>query len=220
MSVGSGHIPNETIDRLFSYLRPLMCVLNRGSVTVSSRELAEICTVNPSVVRKDFSYIGSLGTRGVGYNVRELIESIRRALKFDNDIRIAVVGVGNIGRALLEHPRFGFEGFKIVAAFDSSPEKVGQTVGQVTVEDAADLEKRLQSEAVQLVIVAVPEICAPDVARRVGDAGVNSVLSFTPCGLAMPDNVNVTSVDLSLEMARLVYHSCSQEGLRIGDGAA
>lgn len=187
---------------------------------MSSRELARLCKVNPSVIRRDFSYVGNLGTRGVGYGVVELMENIRRALKFDDDMKIALVGVGNIGRALLEHVRFGMEGFKIVAAFDNNPEKIGRTVGRLVVEDAIALEERIQSEAIQLVIVAVPEICAPDVARRVGDAGVNSVLSFSPCGLAMPDNVRVTCVDLSLEMARLVYHSSSRDGARGKDGAA
>lgn len=197
-----------------------MCLVNRGTRTVSSRELARLCRVNPSVVRKDFSYIGNLGTRGVGYQAPELVANIRRTLKFDEDMRIALVGVGNVGRALLEHARFGLEGFNIVVAFDNSPDKIGRAVGKLVVEDAVTLEERLRAERIQLAIVAVPEICAPEIARRVGNAGVESVLSFTPCGLAMPDSVRVTCVDVSLEMARLVYHARAQDGARNRDGAA
>jgi redox-sensing transcriptional repressor len=204
-------VPNETIDRLFIYFRVLVCLLREGTDAISSQELAGICHVNPSVVRKDFSYFGSLGTRGVGYRVGDLIGSIRSTLRFDDGTRVAVVGVGNIGRALLEHSGFESEGFKIVAAFDSDPEKVGRRIGKLVVEDPADLEERVESERIELVILTVPESSAPAVAKRLGDAGVRSILSFAPCELAMPDNVNVTCVDLSVAMARLVYHSYFQE---------
>jgi redox-sensing transcriptional repressor len=200
-------IPIETADRLFSYLRPLMCLRKEGADTVVSRDLARLCHVKPAVVRKDLSYLGSVGTRGVGYNVRELIESIRRMLRFDDDVRVAVIGVGNIGKALLEQSRFEFEGFRIVTAFDSDPDVVGRMVGKVVIQDAADLEDRIQSEAIQLAILAVPESSAPAVAQRLGRAGVRCILSFAPCELAMPDDVKVTCVDLSVMMARLVYHS-------------
>jgi redox-sensing transcriptional repressor len=210
-------VPNETADRLFSYLRPLMCLLKEGTETVVSRDLAGLVHVNPAVVRKDLSYLGSVGTRGVGYKVKELIESIRRTLRFDEDVRVAVVGVGNIGKALLEQARFEFEGFRIVMAFDSDLEVVGRRIGKVVVEDAANLEERIRSEGVVLAILAVPESSAPAVAKRLGSAGIRCVLSFAPCELAMPDNVKVTCVDLSVTMARLVYHSyvrdrCDEEG--------
>lgn len=205
--MGTRSAPSETIDRLFSYLRPLMCLLRDGTGTVSSQELASICNVNPSLVRKDFSYFGSLGTRGVGYNVGELIGSIRSILGFDRDTGVAVVGVGNIGRALLERSGFELEGFRIVAAFDSNPEKIGREVGGVVIEDAANLEETIKSKGIRLAVVAVPESSAPTIAGRLADAGVKSILSFTPCELVMPENVKVTCVDLSLAMARLVYHS-------------
>jgi len=204
-------VPSETTDRLFFYLRPLMCLVNEGTETVLSRELARICRVKPSVVRKDLSYLGSVGTRGVGYNVKSLIESIRSMLRFDQDIRVAVVGVGNIGRAVLEQSRFELEGFRIVMAFDSDPEVVGRRVGKVVVEDSAGLEERIEAEGIRLAILAVPESAAPKVARTLGNAGVKCILSFAPCELAMPSNVKVTCIDLSVTMARLVYHSYSEE---------
>lgn len=201
-------MPRKTIDRLFTYFRVLTCLLREGTDTVSSKQMADLCGVNPSVVRKDLSFFGSLGTRGVGYEVRTLLASIRSALGFDRDMGIALVGVGNIGRALLEHAGFEFEGFRIVMAFDSDPEKVGRKIGKVVVEDVSQLEKRIASERTCLAILAVPESSAPEVARRLANAGVKSILSFAPCELAMPDNVKVTCVDLSVAMARLVYESC------------
>jgi len=211
-------VPGETIDRLFIYLRPLMCLLQEGTKTVSSRDLARLCSVDPSVVRKDFSYLGRLGKRGVGYSVDELIRSIRSTLRLDQDTRVALVGVGNIGKALLEQARFEFEGFRIVRAFDSNPELIGRRFGRVTVEDAENLDERIRSDGIQLAILAVPEASSTDVARRLGDAGIRCILSFAPCNIAMPGNVKVTCVDLSLAMARLAYHSYFPDGCMEEEG--
>jgi redox-sensing transcriptional repressor len=207
MVLQSREIPRETIDRLFVYFRGLMCLKREGKDVTSSSELADVCHVSATAVRKDLSFFGRLGTRGVGYKVDELVASIRKALRFDDATGVAVVGIGNIGTALLEHSTFESEGFHIIAAFDSAPDKIGRTVGGIAVEDMADVEERVKEEGIELVILAVPEPSAADVARRLGDAGVKSILSFTPCELTMPDNVNVTCVDLSVAMARLVYHS-------------
>jgi hypothetical protein len=127
-------IPEETTNRLFTYLRPLMCLRREGTDIVSSQELAAMCDVHPAVVRKDFSYVGTLGTRGVGYKVDELIEMIRSMLRFDREVPVAVVGVGHIGEAVLEHTMFEFEGFRIAMAFDSDPERIGRKVGKVVIE--------------------------------------------------------------------------------------
>ncbi len=207
MVLQSREIPRETIDRLFVYFRALTCLKREGKDTTSSRELADVCHVNASAVRKDLSFFGRLGTRGVGYKVDELVTEIRKALRFDDATGVAVVGIGNVGTALLEHSTFESEGFHIIAAFDSAPDKIGLTIGSITVEDIAGIEKRVKEEGIELVILAVPEPSAADVARRLGNAGVKSILSFAPCELTMPDNVNVICVDLSVAMARLVYHS-------------
>jgi redox-sensing transcriptional repressor len=207
MVLHSRQIPKETIDRLFIYFRGLMCLKREGKDATSSSELADVCHVNASAVRKDLSYFGRLGTRGVGYKVDELVTEIRKALRFDDATAVAVVGIGNIGTALLEHSTFELEGFQIVAAFDSDRDKIGRTIGSIVIEDMADVEKRVKEESIELVILAVPEPSAAEVARRLGDAGVKSILSFAPCELTMPDNVNVTCVDLSVAMARLVYHA-------------
>lgn len=204
-------IPDETIDRLFGYLRPLMCLRRDGTETILSRDLARLCSVAPTVLRKDFSYVGRLGTRGVGYNVDELIRGIRRKLRFHEETRVALVGVGNIGRALLEQSRFELEGFRIVLAFDNNEEKIGRRMGKVVIDDAALIEEKLASEKTHVAILTVPEADAPAMAERLASAGVKSILSFAPCETAMPANVKVTCVDLSLTMARLVYRSCVRD---------
>jgi redox-sensing transcriptional repressor len=200
-------IPNETIGRLFPYLRALMCLSKEGAETVSSYRLAELCHLNPSIIRKDLSYFGELGKRGVGYNVNDLIDDIRNILGLVPVKRVALVGAGNIGKALLSYSNFELEGFKIVMAFDNQSGMIGRKINQVTVEDVTKLEDRIQSENIQLAILAVPEEAVSGIARRLAGAGVNAILSFAPCQPAMPDDVNVTCVDLSTEMARLIYYS-------------
>jgi len=199
-------IPDETAGRLFSYLRALLCLAEEDTKTVSSRQLAEACHQKPSTVRKDFSYFGEFGTRGVGYDVSQLIDVTRGILNLDSPMKAALVGVGNIGRALLAYRGLREEGFDITAAFDKDPHKIGETIDGVLVEDVANLEERMREEGIRLGIVAVEVPEAPDIARRMAQAGATALLSFAPCNLNMPDTVKVTCVDLAMELARLVYH--------------
>lgn len=204
-------IPKETIGRLFIYFRALVCLSREGHKTVSSYKLAEICQLNPSIIRKDFSYFGELGKRGVGYNVESLLLMIRSELKLDPAIKIAIVGIGNIGKALLAYSGFKSDGFRIVAAFDSHPKKIGKRVGGLTVENASKLEKRVKALGIQMGILAVPESSAQQIVQRLAKGGVKAILSFAPCQLATPKDVNVICVDLSMEMARLLYYSMGQK---------
>lgn len=201
-------VPSETIGRLFRYFRSLSCLLRKGEEIVSSKTLAEVCHIKPATVRKDLSYFGEFGTRGVGYDAASLINKIKKIIKLDKKINVALVGIGNIGRALLKHSTFELEGFKIVMAFDNSPSKIGDTVGNVMIEDAANIRERIESSGIHLVILAVPDYATSKVAKVLQLAGAKSILSFSPCGLSMPADIQVTCIDLSVEMARLVYNSC------------
>ena len=203
-------IPNETIGRLFPYLRALTCLVKEGTETVSSFRLAEVCNLNPSIIRKDLSHFGELGKRGVGYDVHALIEKIREILGLVPVRKVALVGVGNIGKALLSYSSFESEGFQIVMAFDNDPQKIGLRINDVVVDDLVNLDEKVKSKEIQLGVLAVPESAAPALARRLARVGVNAILSFAPCKLAMPDNIKVTCVDLSTEMARLVYYSSKE----------
>jgi len=200
------HPPEETIGRLLAYLRTLLCLQEEGVATVSSQRLAELCQVKSSMVRKDFSYFGEFGTPGVGYNVDEMIRQLRKILKLDKALKAALVGVGNVGRALLLYPGFKEEGLRIVAAFDNDPGKIGQRVNDLVIEDVDALKKRVKQKGIRLGILATPVSEAPNVAERMAKAGLKAILSFAPCQLNMPKGVRVQCVDLAMEMARLVYH--------------
>ena len=200
-------IPNETIGRLFPYLRALMCLIKEGTTTVSSHRLGQLCNLNPAIIREDFSYFGECGKRGVGYNVDELTDKVKEILNLTPEKKVALVGVGNIGKALLSYADFTLEGFRIVLAFDAHPSKIGKKIKNITVEDVAHLKKRIQAEQIQLAILAIPETAAPAVAHQLAEVGVKAILSFSPCQLVMPKKIKVTCVDLSTEMARLAYYS-------------
>ncbi|MBE9566707.1 MAG: redox-sensing transcriptional repressor Rex [Proteobacteria bacterium] len=200
------HIPEETVARLLTYLRVLLCLAEQGVETVSSQELGDSCDVKACVIRKDLSYFGGFGKPGVGYDVNGLIEEIRSILNLDRVMKTALVGVGNIGRALLANPQFQTEGFKISVAFDRDPAKLGREVGGVLIEDVAALERRIREDGIKLAIIAVGVSEAPGIAHRLADAGVKGILSFAPCPLNMPEGIKVTCVDLATEMARLVYY--------------
>ncbi len=197
-------IPEETRRRLFLYLRQLRCLQKKGTHTISSQGLAEECYVKSSTVRKDLSYFGEFGVRGVGYEVDGLTNEIRSILNLDQVVKVALVGVGNLGRALLGFPGLEEEGFKIVAAFDADERKTGQNIHGVTVEDASRMEERIEAQDIRVAIMAVPASEAPAVAQRLAEASVNAILSFVPCELNMPQNIRVSCVDLASEMARLV----------------
>jgi len=204
-------VPNQTIGRLFPYLRALLCLKKEGVNTVLSSRLAELCHSNPSIIRKDLSYFGDFGKRGVGYNVDNLMRKIRAILNLNAAKNVVLIGVGNIGKALLSYPDFELEGFRIVMAFDAKRGVIGRRIQNTVVEDVKNLEKRLRSEKIKLAILAVPGDEVPALARRLDKAGVHSILSFAPCQLIMPKNIRVTCVDLSTEMARLIFYSSTEK---------
>ena len=199
-------VPDETVGRLLAYLRTLLCLREEGVETVSSQHLAELGQVKSSMVRKDFSYFGEFGTPGVGYSVDGMIHQLRKILNLGKGLKAALVGVGNVGRALLFYPGFRDEGFEIVAAFDNDPEKVGQRVNDVVIEHVDDLQDRVKEKGIRLGILAAPVSEAPEAAERMAQAGLKAILSFAPCQLNMPKGVKIHCVDLAMEMARLVYH--------------
>jgi len=188
------------------YLRALLCLADEDESTVSSAGLAEACNVQAATIRKDLSYFGEFGKRGVGYDVGKLIDEIRALLNLDTTVKAALVGAGNIGRALLAYPGFQQEGLQITLAFDSDPDKVGHRIDGILIEDVEQIEERLQEEGIGLAILAVPVEHAPEVAQKLAKAGIQGILSFAPCSLNMPDNIKVTCVDLATEMARLAYY--------------
>jgi redox-sensing transcriptional repressor len=204
-------IPAATIARLPLYLRCLGEV-DSGQTTCSSEQLAVSAGVNPAQVRKDLSYLDPPGVRGVGYNVAELRELLRRELGLTREYRVAIAGAGNLGTALTLYPSFINAGFDVVAVFDTDPARIGVAIGRLTVEPLESLEEAVAHRAVSIGIITTPAAAAQDVTDRFVAAGIRSILNFAPAVLKCPPGVQVRRVDLSSELQILAYHQSQGPG--------
>jgi redox-sensing transcriptional repressor len=197
-------IPEATASRLLGYLR-VLTEYPHGR-TASSRNLAAAAGVDAAKLRRDLSFLGSYGVRGVGYDVATLIDEISRALGAHTAHRVALVGVGNLGHALAGYSGFAGHGFQLAALFDNDPHLVGTVAAGLPVHDIADLARILPSERVSIGIIATPGDAAQAVADSLIEAGVRSILNFAPCQLELGDDVNMRQVDLGLELQMLAFH--------------
>ena len=191
--------------RLPVYLRSLID-LPEGQRTCSSDQLAAIAGVNPAQLRKDLSYLGSHGVRGVGYTITELQDRLRQELGLHKGYSVAIAGAGNLGSALSTYGGFDAWGFSVVAVFDVDPAKVGTELGRHEVRSLADLEHVVREEGVDIGIVATPAEAAQEVADRFVAAGVRSILNFAPTVLHTPESVETRRMDVSTELLILTYH--------------
>jgi redox-sensing transcriptional repressor len=198
-------IPTETVRRLPVYLRGLALMSRQGLSSVSSSKLADFVSVNPWQIRKDFSYFGDFGTRGVGYDIENLAKQIKKILKLDTTRKTALVGVGNLGSAIMAYTGFGTYGFQITAAFDNDPAKIGLKMNDVTVENISMLDT-LRKKQVDMAIIAVPEQAAQDVADALVRAGIKGILNFSPRKIAVPKKIKVITIDIATDLARLPYY--------------
>jgi len=198
-------IPDETIRRLPIYLRGLLFWSEQSKKNISSKNLADFVGVNSWQIRKDFSYFGEFGTRGVGYNAEKLAKQIKKILKLDIAQKVALVGVGNLGSAVLAYPGLRICGFDIVVAFDINPKKIGKKINNIAVEDASKL-KTLKKRGINLAIMTVPRDAAQQTADALVKAGVRGILNFSPCHIAVPKKVKVITIDIAMDIARLPYY--------------
>ena len=199
-------IPDATVARLPIYLRALVSIAETGATTISSEALASGAGVNSAKVRKDLSYLGSYGTRGVGYDVQYLVYQISRELGLTQDWSVVIVGVGNLGHALANYGGFAQRGFSIAALLDVDARQVGEEVAGQAVRHLDELDAVMTEAAVSIGVIATPAHAAQDVADRLVAAGVTSILNFAPCLLSVPDGVDVRKVDLSIELQILSFH--------------
>ena len=200
-------IPEATVARLPIYLRALLDLAEgRGETNVSSEELASLAGVNAAKVRKDLSYLGSYGTRGVGYDIEYLLYQITRELGLTQDWPAAIVGVGNLGRALASYKGFSERGFRISALFDVDDAVIGKKVGGLEVQHLDELKDLVAAEGITIGIIATPPASAQEVAERLVDAGIKSILNFAPAVVAVSPDVNVRKVDLSIELQILSFY--------------
>ncbi|MQA94266.1 MAG: redox-sensing transcriptional repressor Rex [Streptosporangiales bacterium] len=205
-------IPEATVARLPVYLRALHALAERGVATVSSEELASVAGVNSAKLRKDLSHLGSYGTRGVGYDVEYLIYQISRELGLTQDWAVAIVGVGNLGRALANYGGFASRGFRIAALLEADTSIVGSRIAGLAVEHIDKLEATVKQHGVSIGVIATPAAAAQQVCDRFVAAGVTSVLNFAPVVLTVPEGVDVRKVDLSIELQILAFHEQRKSG--------
>ncbi|HWH33407.1 MAG TPA: redox-sensing transcriptional repressor Rex [Egibacteraceae bacterium] len=218
-SVVTRQIPEASVARLPVYLRALLDLAERGTHTVSSEALADAAGVNSAKIRKDLSYLGSYGTRGVGYDVEYLIHQISRELGLTQDWAVCIVGIGSLGQALAKYGGFAERGFRIAALFDADERMVGQRIGDIPVTDFEEIDRVVKEEEISIAILAVPGVVAQDVADRVVTAGITSILNFAPRVLQVPDHVSLRKVDLSIELQILSFYEqrkFAEESVRRG----
>jgi redox-sensing transcriptional repressor len=199
-------IPEAALGRLPVYLRILVDVAAAGTSRISSEELAELAAVNAAKVRKDLSYLGTYGTRGVGYEVQFLTYQIQRELGLNQSWPVVIVGAGNLGQALANFTGISERGFHIVGVVDKDESKIGSLVGGVRVKHADELTQIVHSKSVSIGIIATPAQQAQDAADSLVRAGVGSIMNFAPTVLSVPRGVNVRKVDLALELQILSYY--------------
>lgn len=199
-------VPEATVARLPIYLRALTSLAEGDVLTASSEDLAGAAGVNSAKLRKDLSYLGTYGTRGVGYDVNYLRYQIARQIGLTQDWSVIIVGIGNLGHALANYSGFASRGFQVAALIDSDPARVGERVGDLRISSMDDLDEILSRSSVAIGVIATPAGAAQDVCDRLVAAGVGSILNFAPAVLTVPDHVDVRKVDLSIELQILAYH--------------
>jgi redox-sensing transcriptional repressor len=199
-------IPEATVARLPVYLRALTALAEGGIRTCSSEDLAGAAGVNSAKLRKDLSYLGSYGTRGVGYDVDYLRYQIAREIGVTQDWPVVIVGIGNLGHALANYSGFRSRGFRVVALLDADPSRHREVVAGVDVQPFDHLERIVRDHGVAIGVIATPAVAAQDVADRMIANGIRSILNFAPVVLSVPDDVDVRKVDLSIELQILAYH--------------
>jgi redox-sensing transcriptional repressor len=200
-----GTVPKAVVNRLSLYLRELSRLVRDGHQTTSSSHLGNLLGFTDAQVRKDLAYFGHFGYPGIGYRCQELIDAIRRILGTDRFWPVAMVGVGNLGRALLGYKGFGQQNFRIVAAFDVAADKIGDSIDGVPVYHLDKLAEVIGQQRIKLGMVVVPAAAAQGVADKLVAAGVEGVVNFAPVTLVLPATVNIVGVDLAMELEQLSF---------------
>lgn len=200
-------IPTATVARLPFYLRALRDLVARGVRTTSSAELASLSGVRSAQLRKDLSFLGSYGTRGVGYDVDFLASHITQTLGLTDEHRIAIVGIGNLGNALANYSGYVARGFQVAALLDAVPSVVGTRIAGLMIEHIKDLDAVVTREGISIVVLATPAQQAQEVTDAIVAAGVKEILNFAPKALHVPDDVVVRGVDVGSELQILAFHS-------------
>ena len=199
-------IPDIIIGRLPIYLRALQRMSDKGVQTTSSQELGERVGISAAQIRKDVSQFGEFGKQGTGYHIPFLLDKLRAILKVDRVWDVALVGAGDMGHALANYPGFLNRGFQIVMVFDNDPQKVGQKVGNFSVQDTSALTETIRAADVKVAMLTVPAAAAQEVAEQLVKAGVKAILNYAPISLNVPPDVKVQHIDPATHLQRMTYY--------------
>ncbi|MEY4955753.1 MAG: hypothetical protein RL409_10 [Gemmatimonadota bacterium] len=198
-------IAESTVRRLSTYLRYLENLDTQGQQTASSDELAHLCGTTPAQVRKDLSFFGSFGKRGLGYPVHEMTAHLREILGLEREWKVVIVGAGKLGAALANYRGFYQRGFRIVGVYDNDPNKVGKPWGEAIVRDMADLAQDIEREDAPIAVLAIPSDDAQGVVDRLVGAGIRAILNFAPAQITVPPHVSLKSVNMAMELEGLSF---------------
>jgi len=204
-------IPPAVVRRLALYSRALSDLELQNQEKVSSSDLADLLGINSAQVRKDLAYFGQFGVPGFGYYVKDLRENLKRILRTDTDVKVILVGVGNLGSALVSYGGFNRQGFRMTMAFDADRRKVGAARGDLAIHHIDELEAKVHESGADIAVLAVPADVCQAMADRLVKAGIHGILNFVPRRLNVPENVKVHYVDLSIEMETLSYYLRNQD---------
>lgn len=199
-------VPEATVTRLSIYSRFLERLDKNGVTTVSSGEIAEGVGVSPAQVRKDLAYFGEFGTRGVGYNVKDLMRYTLKILGLDRKWSLVLVGAGNLGFALCTYKGFNMRGFTIKAVFDNDPTKIGKRIGDLEVQPIEKFQEKVKEHDAKIGIIAVPPKAAQETADLMVKSGLQAILNFAPVALNVPEDIEIRNVDLSVKLEILTFN--------------
>ena len=199
-------IPDIVVGRLPVYLRALSRMFHEGQQITSSKELGERLGISSAQIRKDLSHFGEFGKQGTGYQIEFLIQQLQRILKVGEEWEVALVGVGDLGRALANYNGFANRGFRITALFDNNPEVIGTAVNGLTVLDVANLVQEIQARNLKIAMLAVPADKAQAVAGQLVEAGVEGILNYAPINLTVPKRVRVQYIDPVIHLQRMTFY--------------
>jgi redox-sensing transcriptional repressor len=199
-------IPDIIIGRLPIYLRALQRMSEKGMKTTSSQELGEHVGISAAQIRKDISQFGEFGKQGTGYSIQFLMDKLREILKVDRLWDVVIVGAGDMGRALAHFQGFSTRGFHILMVFDNDKNKIGQKIGEFSIEDAANLVEKIKASGVKVAMLTVPASAAQDIADKLVQAGIKAILNYAPISLNVPDGVKVQYIDPSTHLQRMTYY--------------
>ena len=199
-------VPDIIVSRLPVYLRALQRMADNGAGTTSSQELGEKVGISAAQIRKDLSQFGEFGKQGTGYSIPFLIERLCQILNVDHGWDVVVVGMGELGRAIVRYQGFANRGFHVLMCFDNEPAKIGQKIGELTVRDIKDIVKDTKAAGIKVAMLCVPAAAAQEVTNQLLEAGVLGILNYAPVSLVVPAKVKVQYIDPAIGLQRITYY--------------